>query len=560
MDRPWLQQYPPGVPDQVEVPAQASLATLLDESFALHARRPALRFMGHDVRYAQLDADSRALAAWFQARGLVRGDRVALMLPNVPQYAVAAAAVLRAGLVLVNLNPLCTAQELAHLLKDSGARAIVVQETCAAVLEELSPPLSQPSAMTVLLASLGDMLGPLKGAWVNQMLRRVQHGVPAFRLPEAVRWREAVAAGRRMAFVAPVISPHDMAMLQYTGGTTGLCKGAVLLHRNLVANVLQCEAWSRPALATLAPGEQPVNIGALPLHHIFGFTTGLLLSVRQGGLNVLIPNPRDHAATLKAMAVQPFHCLSAGDTLFQALAQHPEVAAVDFSALKLCVGGGMALRSSTARLWRGVTGCTIVEGYGLCEASPAVTCNPVGGGGVPGAIGLPLPGTDVVLLDDDGRPVPPGTPGEIAIRGPQVMAGYWQRPDETAKVMTADGFFRTGDIGIMDARGWLRIVDRKKDMILVSGFNVFPNEVEAVIAQMPGVLECAAVGVHDPKVGEAVKVFVVKRDPGVTEHDIRAYCEANLTGYKRPKLVEFRATLPKTPVGKILRRELRDAA
>ncbi|RVT52544.1 long-chain-fatty-acid--CoA ligase [Rubrivivax albus] len=557
MDRPWLQQYPPGVPADVDVHAYASLPALLNESFARHAERPALRFMGQDVRYAQLDADSRALAAWLQAQGLVRGDRVALMMPNVPQYAVAVAAVLRAGLVVVNVNPLYTARELEHQLKDSGARAIVILENFAATLEQVLP---QVPTKAVLLASMGDMLGPLKGAVVNHVVRRIRQLVPAFRLPEAVRWREALAAGRRGVFQPPTLGPDDIAVLQYTGGTTGVSKGAVLLHRNLVANMLQSEAWNQPALAQLAPAEQYVNICALPLYHIFAFTTCLLLGIRLGGLNVLIPNPRDLPATIKALAAQRFHSLPAVNTLFQALAHHPDIAHVDFGALKVCIGGGMAVQSATARLWLEKTGCPIVEGYGLSETSPSATCNPVDSSSFTGTIGLPLPGTDVMLLDDHGHAVPPGTPGEIAIRGPQVMAGYWQRPDETAKVMTADGFFRTGDIGTMDARGWLRIVDRKKDMILVSGFNVYPNEVEDVITQMPGVLECAAVGVPDPKAGEAVKVVVVKQDPAVTEHDIRAFCEANLTGYKRPKLVEFRAELPKTPVGKILRRELRDAA
>jgi long-chain acyl-CoA synthetase len=557
MDRPWLKLYPPGVPAAVDVQAYPSLAALLDECLGRHAERPALRYMGQDLRHAQLDADARALAAWLQSQGLARGDRVALMLPNVPQYAVAVAAVLRAGLVVVNVNPQHTAVELEHQLRDAGARAIVILEHFAATLEQVMP---RVPVQAVLLASMGDMLGPLKGTVINHVARRVRHLVPAFRLPDAVRWRDAVADGRRRSFVSPAIGPDDIAALQYTGGTTSPSKAAVLLHRNLVANVLQSEAWYRPALARLAPGEQLVNICALPLHHIFAFTTCMLLGFRLGALNVLIPNPRDLPATIKTMAAQRFHGIPATDTLFQALASHPDIGSVDFGALAICIGGGMAVQGSTARLWLQKTGCPIVEGYGLSETSPSATCNPVEGTGVAGSIGLPLPGTDVVLLDDDGQPVPPGAPGEIAIRGPQVMAGYWQRPDETAKVMTRDGFFRSGDIGTMDEGGWLRIVDRKKDMILVSGFHVIPNEVEDVIARMPGVLECAAVGVPDARAGEAVKVVVVKQDPGVTERDVRAFCEANLSGYKRPKLVEFRSALPRTPVGKILRRELRDAA
>ena len=557
MDRPWLKHYPPGVPASVDVNAYPSLPALFEESFVRHASQPALRFMGRDIGYAQIDADSRALAAWLLAQGLVRGDRVAVMMPNVPQVPVAVVAILRAGLVVVNVNPMCTARELELQLKDAGAKAIVVLESCAATLEQVLPGVP---TRTVLLASLGDMLGALKGAVVNHVARKVRHGVPPFRLPGAVPFKAALAAGRRMAFAPPVIGPDDIAVLQYTGGTTGFSKGAVLLHRNLVANMLQCEAWNRPALARLGPGEPFVNICAMPLYHLFGFTACMLVVMRMGGLNVLVPNPRDLDAMVKTMSAQRFHGLPAVETLFRALAQHPHIGSVDFSGLMVCVSGGMAVQSSTAALWLEKTGCPIVEGYGLSETSPSATCNPVDSTAFSGTIGLPLPDTDVLVLDDEGRPVPAGTPGEIAIRGPQVMAGYWQRPDETAKVMTADGFFRTGDIGTMDERGHFRIVDRKKDMILVSGFNVIPNEVEDVITQMPGVLECAAIGVRDARAGEAVKVVVVKKDPGITEQDIRAFCEANLTGYKRPKVVEFRDALPKTLVGRILRRELRDAA
>jgi long-chain acyl-CoA synthetase len=557
MERPWLTHYPAGVPAEVDTGLYPSLPALFDDSFTRHAARTAFHFMGRDLRYAQLDAESRALAAWFQAQGLERGDRVAIMLPNVPQYPVAVVAALRAGLVVVNVNPLYTARELEHQLKDSGARAIVVLENFAATLEQVLP---RVPTKTVLLASMGDMLGPLKGALVNHMVRRVKRLVPPFRIPGSVLFHEALAAGRRGRLVPPVLGPDDIAVLQYTGGTTGVSKGAVLLHRNLVANMLQSEAWNRPALASLGPDEPFVGVCALPLYHIFAFTTCMLLGIRLGGCNLLIPNPRDLDAVIRTLAAHRFHSFPAVNTLFLALAHHPDLGKVDFSALKVCVGGGMAVQSATARLWLERTGCPIVEGYGLSETSPSATCNPVDSPQFTGTIGLPLPGTDLKLLDDEGREVPPGTPGEIAIRGPQVMAGYWQRPDETAKVMTADGFFRTGDIGTMDERGHFRIVDRKKDMILVSGFNVFPNEVEDVITQMPGVLECAAVGMPDAKAGEAVKVIVVKRDPAVTEQDVRAHCEANLTGYKRPKVVEFRAELPKTPVGKILRRELRDAA
>ena len=557
MDKPWLKHYPTGVPVHVRVDLVPSLVALIDESFVRHAARPVCRFMGHTLTYAQVDDASRALAAWLQAQPLARGDRVAVMLPNVPQVLVAVAAILRAGFVVVNVNPMIGPAELEHQLKDSGAKAIVVLENFAATLAAVLP---RVPTRTVLLAAMGDMLGFFKGSVVNHVARKVKMQVPAFELPGALRFKEALAQGQRMAHLPATPGPDDIALLQYTGGTTGVCKAAVLLHRNLVANVLQCEAWFQPALAKIPPGEQLTTVCALPLHHIFGFTSNMLLGMRLGGCNLLIPNARDIPALLKDLAAHRFHSFPAVDALFAAVAGHPDAGRVDWSTLKISIGGGSAIQRDTARLWLQKTGCPIVEGYGLSETSPSVTCNPVDATTFSGNIGLPLPDTELVLLDDDGRPAPAGTPGEIAIRGPQVMAGYWQRPDETAKVMTADGFLRTGDIGTVDARGYFRIVDRKKDMILVSGFNVVPNEVEDVITQMPGVLECAAIGVPDDRAGEAVKVVVVKGDPGVTEADIRAHCEANLTGYKRPRVVEFRSDLPKTLVGKVLRRELRDAA
>jgi long-chain acyl-CoA synthetase len=467
---------------------------------------------------------------------------------------VAVAAILRAGMVVVNVNPLYTPRELEHQLKDSGAKAIVILENFAATLQQVADAVP---AKKVIVAAMGDMLGVLKGALVNHVVRNVKQLVPAWRLPGALRFNDALASGRHKAYKPPRVGPDDIAVLQYTGGTTGVSKGAVLLHRNLVANVLQAEAWYQPALKKIPPGEQIVTVCALPLYHIFGFNTNMMLGMRMGGCNILLPNARDFAAVLKELSKYRFHSFPAVNTLFNALANHPDFDQVDWSHLKISVGGGMAVQQATARLWLEKTGCPICEGYGLSETSPSVTCNPVDSTAYSGNIGLPMPSTELKLLDDEGRELPPGTPGEIAIRGPQVMAGYWQRPDETAKVMTADGFFRTGDIGVVDERGYFRIVDRKKDMILVSGFNVYPNEVEDVITQMPGVLECAAIGVPDAKAGEAVKVVVVKQDPAITEADIRAYCEANLTGYKRPKVIEFRTDLPKSPVGKILRRELR---
>ena len=556
MDKIWLKHYPAGVPAQVKADLYPTLVALLEESFRKYQRLPAYKFMGRTHTFGQIDAISRAFAGWLQAQGLARGDRVAVMLPNVPQYPVAVAAILRAGLVVVNFNPLYTPRELEHQLKDSGAKAIVIAENFAATLQQV---IDAVPTKTVVLAALGDMLGLFKGSLVNHLLRKVTKVVPAFSLPGAVRFNDAVALGRRQPFAAPRIGPDDVAVLQYTGGTTGVSKGAVLLHRNLVANLLQSEAWFQPALKRIPAGEQVTTICALPLYHIFGFNTNMMLGLHMGGCNILIPNPRDIAATLKELARHRFHSFPAVNTLFNAMANHPDFAKVDWRALKISVGGGMAVQSATAKLWLDRTGCPIVEGYGLSETSPTVTCNPVDSAAFSGTIGMPLPSTEVALLDDDGNEVPPGEPGEIAIRGPQVMAGYWQRPEETARVMLADGYFRSGDIATVDDRGYFTIIDRKKDMILVSGFNVYPNEVEDVLAQMPGVLECAAVGIPDDTAGEAVKVVIVKNDDTVGVADVKAYCEANLTGYKRPRVVEFRTELPKTAVGKILRRELRDA-
>jgi long-chain acyl-CoA synthetase len=559
MQKIWLKQYPAGVPADVKTDVYPSLVALLDESFRNHAARAAYKFMGASFSFGAIDDASRALAAWLQSTGLQRGDRVAIMMPNVPQYPVAVAAVLRAGLVVVNVNPLYTPRELEHQLKDSGAKAIIILENFAATLAQV---IDQVPTKTVVLAAMGDMLGLVKGLLVNHVVRRVKKLVPPFTLPASVaatRFTDAVARGRRLTLAPAAVGPDDIAVLQYTGGTTGVSKGAVLLHRNLVANILQAEAWYQPALQKIPPGQQIVTVCALPLYHIFGFNTNMMLGLRMGGCNILIANPRDIPALLKDLAAQPFHSFPAVNTLFTAIANHPDFDKVDWSHLKISVGGGMAVTQGTARLWLDKTGCPICEGYGLSETSPSATCNPVDSTAYSGTIGLPMPSTELVLLDDDGHEVPAGQPGEIAIRGPQVMAGYWQRPDETAKVMTADGFFRTGDVGLMDERGHFRIVDRKKDMILVSGFNVYPNEVEDVLSQLPGVLECAAVGIPDDKAGEAVKVVIVKKDPALTEAAVRSFCEANLTGYKRPKVVEFRPDLPKTTVGKILRRELREA-
>ena len=554
-DRIWLKHYPEGVPADIQPEAYPSLVALMEESFQKYAKRVAYSFMGKEVTYAQTDSLSRAMGVYLQSLGLVKGDRVALMMPNVPQYPVAVAAILRAGYVVVNVNPLYTPRELEHQLKDSGSKAIIIIENFAHTLEQV---ITNTPVKHVVVCAMGDQLGLLKGALVNYVVRNVKKMVPAYRLPEAVKFNDAIARGTKGSLKPVTLTLDDIAVLQYTGGTTGVSKGAVLLHRNLVANVIQSEAWYQPALKKVPAGEQIVTICALPLYHIFGFNSNMMLGMRMGGCNILIPNPRDMPAVLKELSKHKFHSFPAVNTLFNGLANHPDFNTVNWKSLIISVGGGMAVQSAVAKLWLEKTGCPIVEGYGLSETSPSVTCNPVDSTAYSGNIGMPLPSTDIRLLDDDGVDVPAGQPGEIAVKGPQVMAGYWQRPDETAKVMTADGFFRTGDIGTVDERGYFKIVDRKKDMVLVSGFNVYPNEVEDVVSQLEGVLECAVVGVPDDKTGEAVKLVIVKKDPDLTEARVREYCKANLTGYKQPRVIEFRAEMPKTPVGKILRRELRD--
>ena len=554
-ERIWLKHYPEGVPADIDASQYPSLVALMDESFKKFADRTAYSFMGKDVSYAETDAQSRAMAGYLQSLGLARGDRVAIMMPNVPQYPATVAGILRAGYVVVNVNPLYTARELEHQLKDSGAKAIVIIENCGATLQKC---IANTAVKHVVLAAMGDRLGLIKGAIVNYVVRKVKKLVPDFSLPGAVRYNDAIAKGQRAPFTAPPIGPEDVAVLQYTGGTTGVAKGAVLLHRNLIANVLQSEAWNDPVMKQIPAGEQPTGVCALPLYHIFAFTVNMMLSLRNGGKTILIPNPRDLPAVLKELSKHKFHSFPAVNTLFNGLANHPDFNTVDWSHLKVSVGGGMAVQRAVAKLWLEKTGCPICEGYGLSETSPSATCNPVTSKEFTGTIGLPIPSTYIAILDDDGREVPLGQPGEIAIKGPQVMAGYWQRPDETAKVMTEGGYFKSGDIGIMDERGYTKIVDRKKDMILVSGFNVYPNEIEDVVAAMPGVLEVAAVGLPDEKMGEAVKLVIVKKDPGLTEDAVRQFCHDNLTGYKRPRIIEFRGELPKTPVGKVLRRELRD--
>ncbi len=553
-DRPWLGSYPAGMPVDIDPSRYRSLVALMEESFGKYADRSAYSFLGKRISFAEIDQQSRAFAAYLQGLGLARGDRVAVMMPNCPQYPVAVAGILRAGMVLVNVNPLYTPRELEHQLKDSGAKVIVIMENFGTTLEKC---LAATPVKHIVLATMGDRLGFLKGALVNYVVRNVKKLVPAFSLPGAQRFNDALSQGASGKFKPVEIGPDDVAVLQYTGGTTGVSKGAVLLHRNVIANVLQSEAWYQPVMDRVPAGEQPTTVCALPLYHIFAFTVGMMLSMRTGGMLILIVNPRDIPGVLKELSKHTFHSLPAVNTLFNALVNHPDFNTVNWKNLKVSVGGGSAVQGAVAKLWLEKTGCPICEGYGLSETSPSVTCNPATSKEYTGSIGLPLPSTYVKLVDDDGQDSPVGQPGEIVIKGPQVMAGYWQRPDETANSMTADGWFKTGDIGLMSELGFFKIVDRKKDMVLVSGFNVYPNEVEDVIAAMPGVLECAVVGVPDEKTGEAVKLVIVRKDPQLTEAQVRAYSRANLTGYKQPKVIEFRADLPKTPVGKVLRRELR---
>ncbi|PHV36494.1 long-chain fatty acid--CoA ligase [Janthinobacterium sp. BJB304] len=554
MEKIWLKSYPPGVPADIDPDQYRSLVHLLEEAFQKYADRNAYVCMDKFLTYAELDTYSRQLGAFLQSRGLKKGARVALMMPNVLQYPVAIAAVLRAGYTVVNVNPLYTPRELEHQLNDSGSEAIIVLENFAHTVEQV---LSKTAVKHIVVASMGEMLGGLKGMIVNFVVRNVKKMVPAYSLPNAMRFKQALALGSRMKLTPVELSINDPAFLQYTGGTTGVSKGATLSHRNVIANVLQSEAWSGAALDQNSK-EQMIVVCALPLYHIFALTACAMWGTRVGALNILIPNPRDIPGLIKELGKYKFNLLPAVNTLYNALVNHPDFAKLDFSGLKIANGGGMAVQQAVNDKWLQVTGVSIIEGYGLSETSPVATCNRADSTAFSGTIGLPIPSTDIAILDDDGKEVPLGQTGEIAIRGPQVMSGYWNRPDETAKVMTPDGYFKSGDVGIMDERGYVKIVDRKKDMILVSGFNVYPNEVEAVIAAHPGVLECACVGVPDEHSGEAVKVFVVRKDPNLTQAVLAAYCKEQFTGYKRPKYIEFRDELPKTNVGKILRRALRD--
>ena len=560
MEKIWLKSYPPGVPHDVNPEQYRSVAHLLEESFRKHAKSPFSVCMDRWMNYGELERLSGALGAYLQGLGLQPGARVAIMLPNIPQFGVTMAAVLRAGYTCVNVNPLYTARELEHQLKDSGATAIVILENFAHTLADV---VDHTNVQHVVMASMGDLLGFWFGKWITFAVRHLAKMVPAYELPltngrKVVSFKKALALGERRTLAPSTATLDSIAFLQYTGGTTGLSKGAVLTHRNIVAATLQAEAWFTPALAKIGDVTKANSIAALPLYHIFALTL-CLLAIRQGSSLTLIPNPRDIPKFVEVLKKRPFHMLPAVNTLFNALLQHPQFKSIDFSHLCVSQAGGMAASEGTARHWQKVTGSTMIEGWGMSETCAIGTNNPVTNTEFSGSIGLPLPGIDIAIKDDAGNSLALGESGEICIRGPNVMTGYYNQPAENALAFTADGFMRTGDIGIMDAQGYTRIIDRKKDMILVSGFNVFPNELEQVISLCPGVVECAAIGIPDEKQGEAIKVFIIKNDPALTEDEVANFCHANLTGYKRPKYIEFRDELPKSNVGKILRRELRAA-
>jgi long-chain acyl-CoA synthetase len=549
----WLASYPPTVPEEIPPLTHRSLGELFEDSCSRFADRPAFSSMGKALTFRQLEAESRKIAAWLQAQGLVKGDRVAVMLPNILQNPVIVYGILRVGLVVVNVNPLYTPRELEHQLKDAGAKAIFVLENFARTVQQALP---NTEVKHVVVATMGDMLG-LKGHIVNLVVRKVKKLVPEWSLASAKSFKQVRDEGARLTVNPVEVNGRDIAFLQYTGGTTGISKGAILTHSNLLANKEQMGTWLETAFLTKPRPDQLQFLCALPLYHIFALTVNSLMGVATGSHNILIANPRDIPAFVKELQKYKIHVFPGLNTLFNALMNNPDFQKLDFSSLLLVFGGGMSVQRPVAERWLKMTGCQITEGYGLSETSPVATANRLDATEFSGMIGLPISSTEISIRDDDGAEVELGGVGEICIRGPQVMAGYWNRPDETAKVMTADGFFRTGDMGYMDRQGYTKIVDRKKDMILVSGFNVYPNEVEEVVAKHPGVLECAAIGVPDEHSGEAVKLFVVKKDPNLTEAQIKAHCVENLTNYKRPRFIEFRTELPKSNVGKILRRELR---
>lgn len=553
-DKIWVQSYPAAVPAEIAPHAHQSLGALFEASCAKFADRLAFSSMGRSMTFRELEQQSRKVGAWLQSKGLVKGDRVAVMTPNILQNPVAVYGILRAGMIVVNVNPLYTPRELEHQLKDSGAKAIVVLENFAHTVEQA---VARTDVKHVVVCAMGDMLG-LKGHIVNLVVRKVKKLVPAWSIPGHTNFKAMLSEGEKLQLKPVDVISSDVAFLQYTGGTTGVSKGATLTHANLLANKQQIALWLEAAFAG-QPRPDVLNfVCALPLYHIFALTVNSLMGVALGGHNLLIANPRDIPAFIKELQSFKAHVFPGLNTLFNAMMNNPEFKKIDFSSLMLVLGGGMAIQRPVAERWLEMTGRPITEGYGLSETSPVATVNRLDAREFSGMIGLPLPSTDIEIRDEDGNTLPIGDVGEICIRGPQVMAGYWQRPEETAKVMSEDGFFRSGDMGLMDERGYVKIVDRKKDMILVSGFNVYPNEIEEVAVMHAGVLECAAVGVPDEHSGEAVKLFVVKKDENLTIDELKAHCAANLTNYKRPRYIEFRTELPKTNVGKILRRELRD--
>ncbi len=548
----WLKSYPPGVPETIPPLKYSSLKAFIETNCAKYAQRTAFSSMGKTVSFADLEQQSARVAGWLQDQGLKKGDRVAVMLPNILQYPAVVAGILRAGMVVVNVNPLYTPRELEHQLNDSGATAIFILENFATTLQQV---IAKTQVRLCVVASMGDMLG-LKGHIVNFVVRKVKKLVPAWSLPGHFSFKEIMSGN---GAIQPVeIGPDDVAFLQYTGGTTGVSKGATLLHSNLLSNISQIDFWLKPGAAKHGlTDQQLILVCALPLYHIFALTVNMFHALEIGAMNILIANPRDIPSFVKEIKPFRFNIFPGLNTLFNALATNEEFKKLDFSGLMLTLGGGMAMQKAVADRWESVTGCWVSEGYGLSETSPVATTNRTDGDAFTGTVGLPVPSTEIEIRDEDGNKLPIGEPGEICIRGPQVMAGYWNRPDETAKAISEDGFFRSGDIGVMLDTGYVKIVDRKKDMILVSGFNVFPNEIEDYVVTMPGIVECAAIGVPDEHSGETVKLFVVKSDENITEADIKAYCAKGLTNYKRPKYIEFRDSLPKTNLGKILRKELR---
>ena len=555
MERLWLRHYPPGVPAEIDTSRYPSLVAMLEEGFKKYAAREACVCMGKALTFGELDEASRAIAAWLQSLGLTRGARIAIMMPNVLQYPVAIAAILRAGCTVVNVNPLYKPRELESQLTDAGAEAIFVLENFASVLQQALP---NTPIKHVVIASMGDMLGVVKGTLVNSVVRYVKKMVPPYAIPAAITFNDALAAGRKSIYAPVAVEPGDIAFLQYTGGTTGRAKGAMLTHRNLVANMLQVEAWNQPLVDQPPKIDRLIIVTALPLYHIFALTACFLLGLRTGGMCLLIPNPRDIRGLIKELSHYKVNIFPAVNTLYNALLNNPDFGKIDWSMFKCAIGGGMAVQKPVAEAWVKATGKPIIEGYGLSETSPVLTCNRGDITEWTGTIGLPLPSTDISIRDEDGRELQNGEQGEICARGPQVMLGYWRSPEETAKAMTADGYFRTGDIGVMDIQGRVRIVDRKKDMISVSGFKVFPNEVEEVAMSQGGLLECALVGVPDVHSGEVGKLYAVRKNPDLTAAELRAFLVTRLASYKVPRQIEFRDELPKTPVGKILRRALRD--